>query len=180
MRVLVVGNSGSGKTSLARRAAERLRVPHLELDGLNHRAGWVEAPVEEFRAEVSSALERYEREQGGWVVDGNYRSRVGDLLRPDVLVWLDYPRHLVLRRVVRRTLRRVVLRRALWNGNRERWRNLVSRDPRENIVLWSWTQHEAYRRRYEELLAEPDGAACVRLRHPREAERWLAGLTERR
>ncbi len=30
------------------------------------------------------------------------------------------------------------------DGNRERWRAMVSRDPRENIVLWSWTQHGRY------------------------------------
>ena len=180
MRVWLVGNSGSGKTHLARRTAQVLGLPHLELDALNHRPGWVEAPVEEFRAEVRSTLQRYEREHGGWVVDGNYRRRVGDLIEPDVHVWLDYPRSLVMRRVVRRTLGRVVLRRPLWNGNRERWRNLVSRDPRKSIVLWSWTQHAAYRRQYAELMSTSAGAGWVRLRDPQEAERWLEGLTAQR
>lgn len=179
MRVCVLGNSGSGKTHLARRAAVRLGVPHLELDAVNHRAGWVEAPTEEFRAEVTSALERFERERGGWVVDGNYRRRVGDLVPADVHVWLDYPRALVMRRVVRRTLGRLLLRQPLWNGNRERWRNLLSRDPRENIILWSWTQHESYRWQYAELMSASGDVAWVRLRHPREAERWLAGLPEK-
>ena len=174
-RVRVVGGSGSGKTSLARRLAARLALPHVELDGLHHRAGWQEAPAHEFRAEVAAVLAEHERVHGGWVVDGNYGGRLGDVVRPDLVVWLDYPRTLVLRRVVRRTLGRLLLRRVLWNGNRERWRNVVSRDPEVNIVLWSWTRHDEHRARYEqELLREP--ARWVRLRHPDETERWLRAL----
>lgn len=109
----------------------------------------------------------------GRVVDGNYRSRVGDLLHPDTYLWLDHPRRVVLQRVLRRTLGRVVLRRELWNGNRERWRNLLDPDPRENIVLWSWTKHEHYRRAFAAMSAQDTGARWVRLRHPREVERWL-------
>ncbi len=176
-RICIVGNSGSGKTHLARRLARRLSLPHLELDALNHRSGWQEAPLTEFRAAVVDTLDAHDRRYGGWVVDGNYRSRVGDLLAPDTYVWLDYPRRLVLRRVVARTLGRVLLRRELWNGNRERWRSLCNRDPHENIILWSWTQHDQYAARYEQASATETGATWVRLRHPRETERWLSGET---
>ena len=172
-RICVVGNSGSGKTHLARRLAARLQLPHVELDALNHRAGWQEAPLEEFRAELEAVLREHEDRHGGWVVDGNYRSRVGDLLAPDTYVWLDHPRRVVLQRVLRRTLGRVVGRRELWNGNRERWRNVLDPDPRENIVLWSWTKHEHYRQAFGARSAQDTGARWVRLRHPREVERWL-------
>lgn len=82
-RFRVVGNSGSGKTYLGRRLADHLGLPHLELDALNHRPGWQEAPVEEFRAELARALGEHEADYGGWVVDGNYRSRVADLVNAD-------------------------------------------------------------------------------------------------
>ena len=176
-RICVVGNSGSGKTSLARRLAAQLGLPHLELDAVNHRAGWQQAPVEEFQAEVARALAEFEHVAGGWVTDGNYRSRIGDVLRPDTYVWLDYPRRVVVPRLVRRTLGRVLLRRELWNGNRERWQNLLSRDPRTNILLWSWTQHESYRSRYRELSETDVRARWVRLRSPDQAERWLRSVS---
>jgi adenylate kinase family enzyme len=175
-RLRVVGNSGSGKTSLARRLAAQLRVPHLELDSVQHRPGWTEAPVGEFQQDVAQFRDRSEAVAGGWVVDGNYASRLGDVLDDaDCVVWLDYPRWLVMSRVVRRTLLRLFDRRELWNGNRERWSGLVRRDPGKNIVLWAWTRHASYRRRYA---AESAQAAVpwVRLRRPADAERWLRSL----
>jgi adenylate kinase family enzyme len=177
-RVSVVGNSGTGKSTLGRALAERLGVPHIELDQLNHQPGWQERSVEELREVVAPLLEG-----DRWVVDGNYRDRVGDLVRAraDTVVWLDYPRLLVTTRIVRRTVRRVVTREELWNGNREPLSNLWSRDPRRSIIAWSWTQHDAYRRRYEGEMAESTGAAIdyVRLRSPRQARSWLAGLGSR-
>lgn len=174
-----MGNSGSGKTHLARRLAARLDLPHIELDSLNHLPGWTEAPVPDFRAALSDALADSERRLGGWVVDGNYRSRVADLLTPEVYVWLDYPRLLVLRRVVRRTLGRVLLRRELWNGNRERWANLFRLDPQQSVIRWSWTQHSKYVEMYTAAAAVDTGAAWVRLRHPRDTERWLSTVERR-
>ena len=173
-RFCVVGNSGNGKTHLARQLAAQLGLPHLELDALNHRAGWQEAPVEEFRDEVRRTLDALQAENGGWVVDGNYRSRVADLINADTYVWLDYRRSIVMARVVRRTLGRVVMRRELWNGNRERWRSLVNLDPNENIVLWAWANHENYRRRYEDASTREQHATWIRLRSPQEGEEYLS------
>ena len=48
-RVSVVGNSGSGKSTVARELAASLAVPHLELDSAFHQPGWEPLPREEFR-----------------------------------------------------------------------------------------------------------------------------------
>jgi adenylate kinase family enzyme len=177
-RFCVVGNSGSGKTHLATRLAARLDLPHVELDALNHRAGWQEAPIEEFRAQVKATLDGFEAANGGWVVDGNYRSRIADLVNADTYVWLDYPRSVVARRIVRRSLGRVLMRRELWNGNREQWRSLIKLDPRENILLWSWTEHDSYRKKYEETSASDRHATWIRLRTPQAAAQWLSDVGE--
>ena len=166
-RVAVVGTSGSGKTTLARALAARFDLPYVELDAVHHLPGWQERPAEEFRAIVE------ERLRGGrWVVDGNYTSRLGHRVIDDaeLVVWLDLPRRTVTQRVVRRTLRRVVTREELWNGNREPWTNLYSRDPRRNIILWSWTTHTTNRGRYAAVADE----RWVRLRSPAEEKRWLS------
>jgi adenylate kinase family enzyme len=172
-RVSVVGCSGAGKTTLGRRLAGILDVPFVELDGLVHQPGWAQLPVDEFRAEVrrSCAGDR-------WVVDGNYRSMVQDLVwdRADTVVWLDLPRWRVMGRVVSRTLRRGVTRQELWNGNREQLRNLLSRDPERSIVLWTLTRHRKYHERYAAAAADPDLAHLrfVRLGSAAEVRRFLA------
>jgi adenylate kinase family enzyme len=172
-RIRVVGNSGSGKSYLARRLATRLNVPHLELDAVQHQPGWTEAPLVQFQDRVLSFVVNAEATSTGWVVDGNYTSRIGDLLdHADTVVWLDYPRLLVLSRVLRRTLSRLVLRRELWNGNRERWLDAISLRPNENIILWSWTQHRRYRTRYA-AASDAEPSRWVRLRTPAQAETWL-------
>jgi GTPase SAR1 family protein len=40
MRIVVVGTSGAGKTTLARRIAAQLQLPHIELDAINWQSEW--------------------------------------------------------------------------------------------------------------------------------------------
>ena len=150
-RVAVVGNSGSGKTTLGKALAAKLEVPFLEMDSVKHQPNWQELPAEQFRARVAEAVAAE-----GWVLDGNYGS-VRDLIwaRADTVVWFDLPRRTVMWRVVTRTLRRMLLRQELWNGNREPISNLVRLDPNQSIIRWAWTRHHAYRERYTAAAADP-------------------------
>jgi adenylate kinase family enzyme len=174
-RVRVVGNSGAGKTTFARALADRLGVPHRELDEVFWGPGWVHKDPEVGRDILREFLAA---SPGGWVVDGNWDTARGGLADDvDVLVWLDYPRWIVMVRLVRRTLVRGALRRELWHGNREDLRSLVRREPDQNILLWSWTQHSAYREQYRRVAAAAT-VPVVRLASPRAARRWLEALPQ--
>ena len=173
-RVSVVGNSGSGKTMLARRLSERIGAPFVELDSIFHQPRWEPLPTDQFRARVAEVVAGT-----SWVVDGNY-SVVRDLVwsRADTVIWFDLPRRVVMAQVVGRTLRRTVTRQELWNGNREPLGNLWRLDPERNIIRWAWTNHAKYRDRYARA-AEDGGYAGVRFlrlgsRH--DAERLIAEL----
>ncbi len=171
LRVSVVGNSGSGKSTLARALATGLGVPHIELDAIFHQPGWQPLPAVDFRARVDAATAA-----GGWVVDGNY-SAVRDLVwaRADTVVWLDLPRRTVMRQVIWRTLHRTALRADLWNGNRERWRNLFRRDPDQSIIVWAWQRHAVYQARYAAAATDPAWRhlTFVRIRSWKDAQRLL-------
>lgn len=165
-RVLLKGGSGSGKTTLARALAQRLGVPHVELDALHHGANWLPASADELQGRVLAALD----DARGWVVDGNYDSKLGSLLldRAELIVWLDLPLPTKLARVVRRTLRRWWLQEELWNGNRE---NLASALwGREALLPWTVSSHFRHRRAWPERFG---GRSVARLRSPREVARWL-------
>lgn len=178
-RVSVVGNAGSGKSRLAQHIARILGVPHVELDAIHHLPGWEPIDPGEFLAVVRTIASA-----DSWVIDGNYRTVVVDgpvWQRADTVVWLDLPRRVVMRQVVARTLRRLVHREVLWNGNREPFRNLLARDPNRSIIRWSWTQHAKYQERYRAAMASPALAHLdfVRLRSHDQAEAWLADLRRR-
>jgi len=170
-RVTVVGVSGSGKSSVGRAIAERLDAPYVELDALHHGPGWTEATAEELRAQVEPWVAR-ER----WVIDGNYRNKIGDLVvvRADAVVWLDLPVRVWLPRLARRTFTRMLTREELWNGNREQLRFLVTERP--NIFSWAWRSHRKNRRELEPWMAEHTDAQLVRLRSSGEVTRFLAEL----
>lgn len=171
-RIVVVGTTGSGKTTLARAIAGRLGVPHVELDALHWEANWTEAPTDVLRDRLTRAV-------GGaaWVVDGNYR-KVRDLFwsRADTVVWLDYSLPVILWQLACRTLKRAVTREELWSGNRERLTTALFR--RDSIILWALKTYRKYREEYPILFGRPEHAhlTVVRLRSPHATRAWLAGL----
>ena len=163
-KISVIGSCCSGKTTLAAQLAERLGVPHIELDALHHGPNWQEASAEELRAKVEEALAGLD----GWVTDGNYLSKLGETVvdRADTIVWLDLPLRTLLPRIWRRTKARRRDRVQLWNeGNYETWRGWW--------VLTTFTirTHHRRRRTWPPRLA---GRKVVRLRSSAEADAWLA------
>jgi adenylate kinase family enzyme/ActR/RegA family two-component response regulator len=168
-RVAVVGTSCSGKTTFAAALASRLQVPHIELDALHWRPGWVPAPREAFRQAVAAATSA-----DRWVSDGNYGG-VRDVVwgRATAVIWLDYPFATVLRRALYRTARRVLLREQLYSGNRETFRRaFLSRD---SILWWVVTTWGRRRREYPELFEQAASAhlEVVVLGSPRDADSFL-------
>jgi adenylate kinase family enzyme len=168
-RIVVVGTTGSGKTTLARRIATLRQVPHIELDALHWQANWTEAPLDVFRARIAQAVAGET-----WTLDGN-SSRTRDLVwqRADTIIWIDYSLAVILLRLVRRTLRRVLAREELWNGNRETWRGTVF--SRDSVLWWALKTYRRRRREYPELFARPEyrHLSVIRLRSPRKTEQWL-------
>ena len=172
-RFVVIGTSGSGKTTTASQIARRLGIPHVELDALHWEPDWTPAPLDVFRERVARALSG-----DVWVVDGNY-GKVRDIVwgRADTVVWLDYRLAVIMGQLVRRTWRRIVTRETLWGGNRESLRQTLF--SRESILLWALQTYRRRRREYPILFDRLEYAhlTVVRLRSPRDMRTWLSGLT---
>ena len=171
-RIVVIGTTSAGKTTLARQLSERLGAPHVELDALHWEPNWTPAVPELFRERVAQATL-----PSAWVADGNY-SAVRDIVwtRATTLVWLDYSMAVITWRLPWRTLIRIARREELWNGNRETMRGVfLSRD---SLLVWVFQTHWKQRRTFPNGLRQPEYAHLdvVHLRSPRATRHWLSSL----
>jgi adenylate kinase family enzyme len=163
---VIASASGNGKTTLGHELARRLGVPFLELDALVHGPGWFETPDDVLLAQVAPIVA-----SDGWVIDGTYRHKLGDLVldAADVVVWLDLPIRVWLPRLARRTWRRIRGRERLWNGNTESIGSAVW--GRKSLVVWAFRTHFRRRREWPQSLSH---LRVVRLTTTREVERFLS------
>jgi adenylate kinase family enzyme len=168
-RVVVVGTSGSGKSTTGVRLAERLGSRFVELDELFWGPSWQPKPEAEF-VQLARAVAAEER----WVVAGNYSAARSELWpRASAIVWLNFSLGVVLGRVVLRTARRLARREVLWHGNRESLvRTLFTR---ESIVWWTITTHNARKKHLAELRSSGKYAHLrwYEFTRPSELERFL-------
>ena len=171
-RVVVVGTSGAGKTTLAGQLSRILNAPHVELDAYRHGPNWTETPNDIFRQRVAEALTAQ-----NWVVDGNY-SVARDIVwtRATTIIWLDYPFPLVFWRLFSRTLNRYVRQTELWNGNRENLRGVLFE--KDSLFVWAFKMHWSRRKSLPIAFAQPEYAHLdvLRFRSSRVAKRWLRSL----
>jgi adenylate kinase family enzyme len=171
-RVVVIGSSCAGKTTLAKNLAGILSVKHIEMDALNWLPEWQERTTEELRkiVEEETSAER-------WVLDGNY-SRTRDITwtRATHIIWLNYSFPVVFYRAIKRTSRRAFTREELFAGNRESIRqSFFSTD---SMILWVLKTYHSRRRRYQKQVEDNQdfGLKILTLHSSAEADKFLSSL----
>jgi len=97
-RIAIVGCPGSGKSTLARQLADKTGHPLIYMDYEYWQPGWVPMPCDEF-----TALQEEWVQGERWIIDGFYGSTLElRYAAADLVIFLDLPRWLCLRRVVKR------------------------------------------------------------------------------
>ncbi len=172
-RIVVVGSSCSGKSTLAERLATALGLPYVELDALFWRPNWTEPTEEEFAAQIRDATAG-----DRWVVAGNYVRHTMTLVWPraDTVIWLDFGLPLVTWRVLRRSWRRWRTHELLWGTNYERFFPQLKLWDKNSLITFNITTHRRRRARYAAAMGDDRWAHIefVRLRSPRELQTFLA------
>jgi len=144
-RIVIVGPACAGKSTLAAEIAARLEMPHVELDALYWRPGWVGVSDAEFARRIDAATR-----DDAWIVDGHYE-RAWPWLWPRVetVIWLDLPLCTLLWRGFLRSLRRVRTGELLWGTNSENaWGQLKLWDRDRSLLAWTVTSYRSRRRAY--------------------------------
>jgi len=175
-RIVVVGTSGSGKTTVAQRLAEVLGLTYICSDAIIWGPNWTLIPHEQRVPLYDKATQAQ-----SWTIDGNFGGTGHPqdeiiLKRADTLVWLDLPFWRVFTQLFVRTVRRARTGEELWHGNRESWR--VSFFSRDSILLWAIRTYRPNRLRYAEHFADPGYAQLMKFRFTsrRDVNAWLAML----
>jgi adenylate kinase family enzyme len=176
-RIVVVGTTSSGKSTLASQLVEKIGADFIELDALHWEPNWVEAPDEVFHKRVETAISSQV-----WVVAGNYHV-VRDVIwqRAEAVIWLDYPFHVVFWRLLTRTIRRSFFREELWNGNRENFWMHLKLWSDESLFHWLFKTYWRRKREYPTLFELPENAhlKVIHFKHPKETDEWLENMSLR-
>ncbi len=171
-RIVVIGTTGAGKTTMGAGLAGLLAIPHVELDSLFWGPNWTECPTEVFRDRVAEATRG-----DAWAVDGNYgKAREIIWSRADTVIWLDYTLPVILYRLTRRNAYRIGRGVELWNGNRETLRATLGRN---SLFVWAFRTYRRRRLEYPEHFRRPEYAhlRVLHFRSPRQARRWVAEVS---
>ena len=168
-RIVLHGVTGSGKSTLAARLAALTGAPHVSVDDLMWRPGWVQLTDEE---QVEAI--RPWAELPAWVMDSLWSAtRPVVLPRADLLVALDFPRRVSLARLLRRTWRRLRTGEEFCGGNTESWRRTLSGD---SILAWHVRSFPTKHATTAAWVADAGGPPVVRFTSPREVDAWLRTL----
>ncbi|MCT2588390.1 adenylate kinase [Streptomyces sp. N2-109] len=166
-KIALFGPPATGKTTLARRLSWKLGCPHTDLDDLLFTPDG-SLPMEEFRRQAGEITRGDE-----WIVEGNF-SQLADVVwhRADVLVWLDFPLPLIVYRILRRSLRQLAGREDSAQARRLTWGKAFF--SRRSLLRTAIRKYRNNRSRYVLQVSETAarGVEVVRLRNPREVQRW--------
>ena len=178
-RVHVIGNSATGKSTLARRLALALDAEFVELDALNWLPGWVGLN----ETDPDELERRFEHATRGdaWVVAGSYTRFAKRTFWPrlDTVVWLDLPVPLLVWRVLRRSWRRWRTKELLWGTNFERfWPQLALWRKEDSLVYWIVSAQRRKREGMYAAMADPRWAHIrfLRLASVEEIETFAASV----
>jgi adenylate kinase family enzyme len=169
-RIIIVGGSCAGKSTLGVRLAAALTAPFVELDALAWRPNWQPAPDEEFTRQILAATAG-----DRWVVAGNYNKHTMSTAWPraDTVIWLDFPLALVLWRIVRRSWVRSRSKELLWGTNTERFWRQFRLWSDESLIRYTVRTHRGRRKFYlDAMQTDAWTHICfVRVRERRKADR---------
>ncbi|MCG1036659.1 AAA family ATPase [Polaribacter sargassicola] len=130
-KIIITGTTCTGKTTLGKKLSKEFFLQQIDLDDIHFLPNWVEKEKTLFVKEVSEELNKYKE----WIVSGSYQSLLKDTLwqEANIIIWLDYPLNLILRRYFIRTYKRIVLKEKCCGENYETLSKTFSK---ESLFLW--------------------------------------------
>ena len=100
-RILVLGRSGSGKSTFAKLLGKKLDIKVFHLDQYLHDPGWIPKEHSEFAKCVEEIISGK-----SWIIDGTYSQTLKPrLLLADAVFLYDYSKYFCIYRVIKRSIK---------------------------------------------------------------------------
>lgn len=100
-RIAIIGNAGSGKSTLSLKLYTITGLPVYYLDQYFWRPGWVRTNPDEYKKMHDAICDKEE-----WIIDGiNLRVVEYRIQKADMVIFLDLPRYICLWRILKRTFK---------------------------------------------------------------------------
>ncbi len=164
-RVLIIGSSGAGKTTMAVALGEKTGLPVTHLDKLFWRENWQSVSKEEF-----DALLAVELEKPRWIIDGNYdRTLPIRMAYCDTVIYLDYTRWQCMRGIAKRILTNYgKVRPDMGSGCPERfdW----------EFIKWVWNFNRDKRTKLYRQIQQAENTNVIILKNRKEGKAFLQNL----
>ncbi len=172
-KINIIGTSGSGKSTFAKKLSEQLHIPYIEIDAIFWGKNWYWPPDEAFFARLQEALD-----QEAWVLDGNYtRTTPIKWEAVDTVIWIDFSFARTLYQVTTRSIRNLITRKELWpgTGNRQTIQHFFSKD---SIILSTIRVYRKNRTKYLKMMGsvEYEHIKFIQLRNSKECSRFLEAI----
>ncbi len=153
-KVAVFGNTGGGKSTLARRLAELTGLPLYPLDLIQYKPGGGEVPREEYLRAHAELLNK-----DAWIIDGfgDAASAWQRFAAADTLIYIDLPLLTHYWWVTKRLLKAPFARAEGWPENSPMWESTI------NSYKVVWRCHRRLTPRYRQVVA--DVATAKRVHH---------------
>lgn len=91
-KIIIIGCSGSGKSTFARKLSAKLNVPLYYLDMIWHKPNKTTSTEQEFDQKLNNLIRKDK-----WIIDGNYQRTLEMRLKEcDTVFLLDIPTHICL------------------------------------------------------------------------------------
>lgn len=141
-KIIITGTTCTGKTTLGKKLAKVYSIQQIDLDDFHFLPNWVEKEDKVFVDDVHKELKTLDK----WIVTGSYQTLFKDTVwqEASLIIWLDYPLNLILRRYFIRTYRRVFLKEKCCGENYE---SLTRTFSKESLFFWIFKTYWHRKRR---------------------------------
>lgn len=165
---MIIGGCGCGKTTLAKKLSDKLKLPLIHLDVLYWRDNWQHVSRDEFDKQMLQEVNNPK-----WIIDGNYGRTIPLRLKYcDTVIYMDFSRLKCVSGVIERVIKSYGKSRPDMGGY------CPERFDMEKIEFFKsvWNFNKNNRRLYYDMLYNANDVKIIILKSRKQVREFLQGL----